>query len=151
MSERAMADSFGYLFLLSRRFEYITDQILAKDDLTTKQLLALIAIEGGGETLPSISQVARILSTSHQNVKKIALQLEKKGFVKIVKDEEDKRRSLLQTTQKNREYWDSRASEHLRAIQNLFTSLNQDELLTFHRILKKLLEGVEILHEEARD
>lgn len=151
MSEREMADSFGYIFLLSRRFEYITDQILAKDELTTKQLLTLIAIEGGFETLPSISQVAEILSTTHQNVKKLALQLEKKGFVEIVKDERDRRRSLLKTTQKNREYWDSRASEHLRSIQGLFASLNQDEIRTFNRLLKKLLEGVEVQHQVARE
>ena len=143
-----MLDSFGYIFLLSHRFEYLTDSVLAVDNLTTKQLLALIAIEEGFEEPPSISQVAEVLSTTHQNVKKLALQLERKGFIEIFKDERDRRRSLMKTTQKNREYWESRATEHLGAIQSLFTSLSSEELSTFTILLKKLLEGVDVLHIE---
>jgi DNA-binding MarR family transcriptional regulator len=146
-----MVEAFGFIFLLSRRFEYVTDQVLAKDDLTTKQLLTLIAIERGFDTLPSISQVAEVLSTTHQNVKKLALQLEKKKFIEIVKDETDKRRSLLRTTQKNREYWDSKAPEHLREIQGLFTALDNDEIHTFYSLLRKLVESVEVIHANARE
>ncbi|MCK4567759.1 MAG: hypothetical protein KAU48_10665, partial [Candidatus Thorarchaeota archaeon] len=145
-----MVESFGFIFLLSRRFEYVTDQVLSKDGLTTKQLLALIAIERGFETPPSISQVADVLSTTHQNMKKIALQLEKKEFIEIIRDEKDKRRSLLKTTRKNQEYWESRVGEHLQAIQGLFSSLSADEVHSFSLILKKLLEGIEVIHKDAR-
>ena len=145
-----MLDSFGFIFLLSQRFEYITDQVLAGDNLTTKQLLALIAIEQGFEGPPSISQVAEVLSTTHQNVKKLALQLEKKGFIEIYKDEQDRRRSLLKTTQKNRDYWDSRAAEHLEAIQKLFSSLSNEEIRKFAILLNKLLEGVDVIHRDRR-
>ena len=138
-----MVESFGFIFLLSKRFEYITDQALAKDELTTKQLLTLIAIERGFQTIPSISQVADVLSTTHQNVKKIALQLEKKKFIEIVRDKNDKRRLLLKTTQRNQEYWDSRAPEHLQAIQDLFNPLSVDEIHSFNLLLKKLIEGVD--------
>ena len=141
-----MVESFGFIFLLSRRFEYVTDQTLAKDGLTTKQLLTLIAIERGFETIPSISQVAEVLSSTHQNVKKIALQLEKKKFIEIVRDEKDKRRLLLKTTQKNQEYWNSRAPEHLSEIQNLFSPLTSEEIHNFNKILRKLLEGVDFGH-----
>ena len=145
-----MVESFGFIFLLSRRFEYVTDQVLSKDGLTTKQLLALIAIERGFETPPSISQVADVLSTTHQNMKKIALQLEKKEFIEIIRDEKDKRRSLLKTTRKNQEYWESRVGEHLQAIQGLFSSLSANEVHSFSIILKKLLEGIEVVHKDAR-
>ncbi|MGY5872221.1 MAG: MarR family transcriptional regulator [Candidatus Thorarchaeota archaeon] len=145
-----MVESFGFIFLLSRRFEYVTDQALAKDELTTKQLLTLIAIERGFQTIPSISQVAEVLSTTHQNVKKIALQLEKKKFIEIVRDENDKRRLLLKTTERNQEYWSSRASEHLQAIQDLFSPLSANEIHSFNLLLKKLLEGIEVIHRDAR-
>ncbi|MGY5879106.1 MAG: MarR family transcriptional regulator [Candidatus Thorarchaeota archaeon] len=150
MNVQDMVESFGFIFLLSRRFEYVTDQVLSKDGLTTKQLLALIAIERGFETLPSISQVAEILSTTHQNMKKIALQLEKKEFIEIIRDDKDKRRLLLKTTKKNQEYWDSRSSEHLQAIQGLFSSLLADEVHSFNLLLKKLLEGIEATYRNAR-
>jgi DNA-binding MarR family transcriptional regulator len=146
---QAMAESFGYLFLLSRRFEYITDQILKKDGLTTKQLLVLIAISRGFEEPPSVSQVASVLSTSHQNVKQIADQLEKRGFVRLVRDEKDRRRWLLTLTEQNQEYWESRDKEHSTAMLSLFKSLTPDEIEQFSRLIRKLVEGTEEVYTES--
>ena len=127
MIVRDMADSFGYIFLLSRRFEYITDQVLVKDDLTTKQLLALIAIEEGFETLPSITQLAEVLSTTHQNIKKIALQLEKKGFVEIIKDEQIRLRF---------QELDVLEESHLQAVQNL-ELYRQNMVRVYDKLIKQ--------------
>lgn len=146
---QAMAESFGYLFLLSRRFEYITDQVLKKDGLTTKQLLVLIAISRGFDEPPSVSQVASVLSTSHQNVKQIAAQLEKRGFVRLVRDENDRRRWLLTVTQRNQKYWESRDKEHSAAMLSLFKSLTPTEVEQFHRLLRKLVEGTEEKYAES--
>ena len=146
-----IAESFGYLFLLSRRFEYITDSILKKDGLTTKQLLTLIVISRGLEETPSISQVAEMLSTSHQNVKQIAHQLEKKGFLEMARDENDRRRWLLQVTEKNQEFWDSREQEHGKAMHSLFASLSDQELRQFYKILTKLIESTESIYRDTSE
>ncbi len=146
---QAMAESFGYLFLLSRRFEYITDQVLKADGLTTKQLLLLIAISRGFDKPPSVSQVASVLSTSHQNVKQIAAQLEKRGFVKLVRDENDRRRWLLTVTEQNQEYWASRDKEHSAAMFSLFKSLTPAEIEQFCRLLTKLVEGTEKVYADS--
>jgi len=148
---QAMTDSFGYLFLLSRRFEYITDRILKKDGLTTKQLLVLIGIVRGFSEPPSVSQVADLLSTSHQNVKQIASQLEKRDFVKMVRDEKDKRRWLLTATKKNQEYWDSKAEEHMTAILSLFQSLDANEVVLLYKLIMKLVDGSEQVYAKARE
>ncbi|UCH04447.1 MAG: MarR family transcriptional regulator [Candidatus Thorarchaeota archaeon] len=146
-----MADSFGLLFLLTRRFEYITDSILKKDGLTTKQLLALIVIDRGFDERPSISQVAELLSTSHQNVKQIAHQLERRGFLEMARDENDRRRWLLGVTKKNQDFWDSREQEHGEARQDLFASLSEREIRHFHKILTKLIGGTESIYREAKE
>ena len=145
-----IADSFGHLFLLSRRFEYITDSVLKKDGLTTKQLLTLIVIERGFDEMPSISQVAELLSTSHQNTKQIAHQLEKKGFLELVKDENDRRRWLLRVTQKNQEFWDSKEQEHREAMHGLFAPLSDQEIRQFYEILMKLIGGTESIYRKAK-
>jgi len=147
---QTMADSFGYLFLLSRRFEYITDRVLKRDGLTTKQLLVLIGIGSGFTEPPSVSQVAEFLSTSHQNVKQIATQLERREFIKMVRDENDKRRWLLTLTQKNQEFWNSRFPEHSAAMISLFGSLNPDEIQQFYRLIVKLVEGSEEVYRQSR-
>ncbi|MFX0056083.1 MAG: MarR family winged helix-turn-helix transcriptional regulator [Promethearchaeota archaeon] len=148
---QTMADSFGYLFILSRRFEYITDKILRRDGLTTKQLLVLMAIGHGFTSPPSVSEVAELLSTSHQNVKAIANNLEKRGFVKMIRDEKDKRRWLLILTPRNQEYWDSRFPEHSAAMFSLFKSLSPSEIQQLHGLVVKLIEGTEEVYEQARE
>ncbi len=146
-----IAESFGQFFLLSRRFEYITDSILKKDGLTTKQWLTLAVISRVFDEMPSISQVAELLSTSHQNIKQIAHQLEKRGFLEMARDENDKRRWLLRVTQKNQEFWDSREQDHAKAVLSLFAPLSDREVRQFHRILVKLIDGTESIYKAAKD
>ena len=93
-------DSFPLLLFLSRRLEYIADSELKKDDLTTKQYLTVVVIETLYDHSPSISELAQSLSTTHQNIKQIALQLQKKGFIKIERDENDKRTSAKRYREK---------------------------------------------------
>ncbi|MCF2136366.1 MAG: MarR family transcriptional regulator [Candidatus Thorarchaeota archaeon] len=145
-----MFESFSLLFLLSQRFEYISDSLLSEDGLTTKQLLALVVIERGFDHSPAISEVAEALSTSHQNVKQIALQLKKKGFVDIVADSTDRRRKLLTTTKFSRTFFDSRAEMHARQITTFFSSLSDEEMVSFHSIIVKLLNGTSDLYQKVR-
>jgi DNA-binding MarR family transcriptional regulator len=136
-----MADTFAMVFLLSQRFEYIANKSLSKDGLTTKQFLTIATIEKGFYSPPSVSQVGDILSTSHQNVKQIAEQLQRKGFIQIEKDPNDRRRLLLKVTKKNREYWDIKAEEHIAVIRGLFESLTQKEIDMFYALISKLVKS----------
>ncbi len=147
---RKLAEVFGYLFVLSQRFEYISDSFLTKDNLTTKQLLTLIAIGNAFDSPPSVSEVASVLSTSHQNIKQIALNLQKRGFVEIMKDPKDRRRRLLKLTEANDKFWDEREQENYDNMKTLFSSLTKQEINELHRLLFKALAGVQKLYDEIR-
>jgi len=147
---RKLAEVFSYLFVLSQRIEYITDAFLKKDKLTTKQLLTLIAIGNAFDSDPSVSEVAEVLSTSYQNVTQIALNLQKRGFVKIIKDPRDGRRRLLKLTEANDRFWDEREMENYVNMKKIFSYLTKDEIKDFHRILSKSLSGINGLYKEIR-
>ncbi|MFW9768965.1 MAG: MarR family winged helix-turn-helix transcriptional regulator [Candidatus Thorarchaeota archaeon] len=147
---RKLAEVFSYLFVLSQRIEYITDCYLKKDSLTTKQLLTLIAIGNAFESDPSVSEVAEVLSTSHQNVTQIALNLQRRGFVEILKDPKDGRRKLLKLTEANDKFWEEREIENYENIKKIFSYLTKDELSELHRILSKSLIGIQPLYKEIR-
>ncbi|MHA1424262.1 MAG: MarR family winged helix-turn-helix transcriptional regulator [Candidatus Thorarchaeota archaeon] len=149
-SVQRMMDAFAMVFLLSQRFEYIANRSLKRDGLTTKQFLAIAAIEKGFDSPPSISEVGEFLSTSHQNVKQIADQLERKGFIKIEKDSDDRRRLLLKVTKKNKEYWESKAEEHIAEVRRLFDSLTQREIDVFYNIVAKLLNETSEVYRNIR-
>ena len=142
---------FGNLFQLSQRLQYVTDYELKKNQLTTKQFLLLGAIEKAFDHPPSIMEVAYVLSTSHQNIKQIARQLMKKGFIRMDRDEKDRRRQLLYVTEKNTEYWESHAEESNEFVLSLFSCLTPEEINQLHFLTNKLYHGFDDIYREIRD
>ena len=66
------------------------DQALAPAGITSQQAGLLQFIQAQPQA-PTISFVAKALDMSHQNVKQIALALERKGFLEIAVDAHDRR------------------------------------------------------------
>ncbi len=135
-------DIFTKLFLLSRRLEHISNRVLEKDELTIKQFLLIAAIESFDEA-PSISKLAHKMTSSHQNVRELADRLQKRGFVKIERDEQDRRVLRLSTTKKNWDYWESRLAEHERYIYRLFKPFSDEEIHHFNRFVNMFLDNTE--------
>lgn len=131
-------DLFAYIFLLSQRLQYISDKVLEADDLTTKQFLMLAVTEKAFDHPPGLKEVAEALGTSHQNVKQMADQLKRKGFIEMTRDPADRRVTRLRTTQQNRLFWDSRAEKHIHDILNMFQSLTDQEISTMYETTTKL-------------
>lgn len=143
-------DLFGKIFLLNNRLQYIMDKELQKDQLTTKQFLVIATIEKLFDRPPSLKVVAYALSTSHQNAKQIASQLERKGFIAMEKDPDDRRVTRLKVTEKNRRYWDSRADEHERILLSLFDSLGEEEIHGLNSLVTKFLTSLELIYGAYR-
>ncbi len=141
---------FGKIFFMSNRLEYLGDNELRKDDLTTKQW-QLIAVTGKYFTYPpSVSEVAEVLSTTHQNVKQIALKLQEKGLISIEKDEKDKRVLRLRITEKNRRYWESKSSEDVAFISSLFYEMTDKEIQDLFFLLNKVQKNIDSKYNEIK-
>ncbi len=82
------------------------------------------------------------MSTSHQNVKQMADQLVQRGYLKIVRDRNDRRILRLKTTEKNALFWSSKRGEHEEFMVRLFNSLNPDELMELNHLLLLLSKGI---------
>ena len=142
---------FGKIFFLSNRLEYIGDKYLREDGLTTKQW-QLIAVTGKYFTYPpSLSEVADVLSTTHQNIKQIALKIQEKGFITIEKDEKDKRILRIKLTEKNRKYWESKSNEENAFISPLFAGMSDQEIKDLYYLLNKIQKNIESKYSEAKD
>lgn len=149
-TNRKVFDVFGSIFLLSQKLQYITDYELGKHNLTTKQFLVLAAVDTAFENPPTLNEVAMVLSTSRQNVKQLANQLEKKDFMELVSDPSDKRKVLLKTTEKNRIFWDNHAKENMGFFRRLFGDLNNDEVEQLYLLLSKLMASFDKFYYEIR-
>lgn len=139
---------FGSLFLLSNKLQVIMDRELAIYDITAKQWFLTAVIEEFFEDPPTISEVAEAMGSTHQNVKQMALKLQKNKFLKIEKDARDRRISRLRFTDKSDAFWQKRQDESVKFLAELFSELSTEELNTMYIALNKLYN--KILTIEAR-
>ncbi len=139
-------DSFGLLFMVSNTLETMTDRYLAPHKLTTKQFFLSLLLIQRGEPM-SLTQTANLLGTSRQNVKQLALKLEKIGFCKIFPSPNDKRILYLEVTPKNKEFWKKVDKKNMQYLEKVFTGLTISELESLNSILKKLFSQISLNQE----
>ncbi len=138
-----MYNIFGSMFFIAQQWQNIADKIIIpKIGITTKQWM-LLAILGKVFTnhLPTISETAHAYGTSRQNLKRIALELQKKGFVIIANDPNDNRIQRIALTGKHKSYFEG---EHLKWQQDFITSLfkgfTENELIQLDKSTQKMLQ-----------
>ncbi len=128
---------FRMVIHTNRMLERVMDMAFRQDGLTYKQWLVLAGmgtIPGGP---PSLGEVSSVIGTSHQNVRQIADQLERKGFIEMVRDPKDRRVLRLSTTEKNARFWESRNADHAARVLGLFTGLGDDEIAQLHDLMSR--------------
>ncbi len=135
--------AFRLLSVVATQLRRLSDARFRKDAITSRQAtLITIAKELGR---PSLSEVAAVMSTSHQNVKQIALGLERRGFVRIVSDGDDSRVRRLVVTAKNDRFWAARDADDAAAIAGWFDVCTRRELDSLNDVLARLSEGLATL------
>jgi DNA-binding MarR family transcriptional regulator len=110
----------------------------------------MIVIENAFNHDPSMQEVADALSTTHQNVKQLAIRLEDRGFLKIERDPDNRRILRLRTTDESRGYWEKRSLEDLRSIAALFEGLEDGEVKSLFEIMIKMEKISGTLYQEAK-
>ena len=91
----------GLLSAFNNRFQAVADSTMK--EVSWKQFFAIICINLCKDK-PTVKELAEIMGSSHQNVKQILLKLEKKGFVTITVDENDKRKQRIEITNYCRDF-----------------------------------------------
>jgi DNA-binding MarR family transcriptional regulator len=129
---------FGSLFILANKLQVLGDNFL--DEITTKQWFLLVMVGQFKDHYPTLSQVASLMGSSHQNAKQIALKLEKKGLICIEKDTKDSRAIRLKLTPACYEYFEGRQGKDNEFLEELFKDLNEMEINTLAVGIHKITE-----------
>lgn len=115
------------------------DRALASSGITTQQAALLQCVEAQPEP-PTMGQVAQALAMTHQNVKQIALVLQRKGFVRIETDLTDRRARRLVLTEHHHRFWLERNPGDFDLVEQLTAALDDAEVRTVVALLARLRE-----------
>ena len=115
----------GLLSAFDNRFQALADSMMK--EISWKQFFAVICINLCKEK-PTVRELAEIMGSSHQNVKQILLKLEKKGFVSISADENDKRKQRIELTDYCMEFCKKNDEMTTNIMQRMFDGISQQQL-----------------------
>lgn len=132
----------GVLSAFNNRYQAVANKGL--DGVTWKQFFAMICIDLFKEA-PMITELAAVMQSSHQNVKQILLKLQEKGYVRLIEDQEDRRRQRVEFTEKKQELLEKNADESLKFIHALYQGITEEELVTTIHTLEKMERNMQQL------
>ena len=115
----------GLLSAFDNRFQATVDSMM--EEVSWKQFFAIICINLCKEK-PTVKELAEIMGSSHQNVKQILLKLEKKGFISIDVDENDKRKQRIEITDYCREFCAKNDEIAVEIMRKMFTGVSDEQL-----------------------
>ncbi len=139
----------GCVSLLSNKITQFGDSILP--DITFKQWFLLIMISKMELREKSINSIAEVVGTTRQNVKKMLVPLENKGYVRIEKSASDARALKVELTEKAYQYFTENDASTARETNRLFSTFSTEEIDGLACNLKKLLCSFETYGNEWKN
>ena len=137
----------GSISLLSNKITLFGDAIFP--DITFKQWFLLMMISKMERQDKNLNSIAEVVGTTRQNVKKMLVPLESKGYVTIGKSKNDARALNVELTEKTYQYFDENNEPTASEANKLFSSFSITEIDSLVYTLEKLLHCFET-HDKDR-
>ena len=124
----------GLLSAFENRFQAMADSTMK--EISWKQFFVIICINLCKKA-PTVKELSEIMGSSHQNVKLILLKLEKKGFVSISVDEQDKRKQRIELTPYCQEFCEKNDEMSMNLLKRMFEGVSEEQLqITIQTIIQ---------------
>jgi DNA-binding MarR family transcriptional regulator len=128
--------TYATLFSLANKIQVYGDKYLKS--LTSRQLMAMIAIIHLPEDDTTLNNIARKLGTTKQNVRQIMTCLESKGYIATVPHRRDKRAVNVKITTSGKKVMLECGEKGVYFFNKLFKDFAAEEMETLWGFLKKL-------------
>ena len=130
---------YGSLSVLDNRIAALQSEEFK--DLTMKQHFLLVSI-GTFDDNPTLSDVSQLIGCSYQNVRKMAEQLQAKGYLTICKDEEDKRKLRLVPAEKLMNLTQDKQEVTQQFMDRMYRDISEDDLMMALSVILKMTENI---------
>ena len=117
---------------------------MGMSDITSRQWLPLMIL-GRCEEAPNLNQLAEKCGITRQSAKQLVDKLMEKDLVRLEKDENDRRNSLVVITEKGRSWGMSNLERNVMFVQELYSGISEKDIKTFAKVQQQLLAKLEII------
>ena len=134
---------FAGVFIQGNGMHTIFDRY---NEISSKQWL-LMVVSSAYDTPQDLTTFGDAMGCSRQNVKKLALQLEKKGYVILEKSKQDARALCMKMTKKGIEFSKEMGKMQDEVHAAVFKEFNEEEIEAYYHLSVKMMHGIEHLEE----
>ncbi len=145
-TEHRMQAIFSSIFVLQNRMQTAGEKL--QTQISMKQWLLLVMTACCPEPR-TLTNVGNFIGCSRQNIKKLALALEKKGFVRLLSGGNNS--VCIELTDKVDQYAEEMGERHLQSLKLLFSDFNEVEIEQLFRLYVKLFAGMERIEKYAEE
>ncbi|WP_041138210.1 MarR family winged helix-turn-helix transcriptional regulator [Beduini massiliensis] len=131
---------FGLFFSFDNRLQQAGDQFY--EEITCKQFFLLICLSLFKEEAPTINDLSEIMGSSHQNVKQIALKLERNGFIKTMNDPHDKRKLRIVPTKKIQDLGEKYVKQEEAFMEALYAGISDEDIERTFQTMSKIEQNL---------
>ena len=137
---------FSSIFVLQNRMQTAGEKLQTQISMKQWLLLAMTACCPEPRTLTNIGN---LMGCSRQNVKKLALALEKKGFVHLQLSSNNS--VLVELTEDVQRYAEEIGERQMKALSLLFSDFSEEEIGQLFFLYSKLYTGLERVENYAEE
>ncbi len=139
---------FSGVFVLENKLHTVLDRYLK--GITSKQWLVLV-VSSSFDAPPDLSRVGKALGCSRQNIKKLALALEKEDIVELKESKNDGRSLCIHLTDKGRAILHNSKDLEEKVYNSLFKEFSREEISHYYSLSTKFNNGIGYLEECFHD
>ncbi len=123
---------------------------MGMSDITSRQWLPLMIL-GRCEEAPNLNQLAEKCGITRQSAKQLVDKLVEKDLVRLEKDENDRRNSLVVITKKGRNWGMRNLDRNAMFVQELYSGISEKDIRTFAKVQQKLLAKLEVIRSDLAE
>ena len=131
---------FGSILLLANKLQIFGDKLFT--DFTLKQWFLIIMMSKMENKEPTVKEISDFTGTTRQNVKKMLLPFEIKGFVAVEKSATDGRALKVSLTDKSYQYFNDHKNDSEIIVDRIFTAIGEEDLDTVIRVFNALFTTI---------
>lgn len=131
---------FGLFFAFHNRLQAVGDSFY--EEITCKQFFLLACMNLYPEEAPTANELAKTMGCSRQNVKEILNSLEKKQFVRLENDENDKRKKRVYLTEQAKLMGAKYQQKEIEFLRHLYEGVSDEEVDSAYSIISKIEDNL---------
>lgn len=145
-TQHRMQAIFSSIFVLQNRMQTTGEKLQTQISMKQWLLLAMTACCPEPRTL---TNVGSLMGCSRQNIKKLALALEKKGFVRLLSGGNNS--VHIELTDKAGQYTEEMRERNSHSLELLFADFSEEEIKHLFYLYSKLYAGMERVEQYAEE